>query len=512
MLKYNIMLKRQLRQRRLKLSIGKKIFKKIKHFFLFLKKLLTFNITTIMFGVLLLYMIITVILYTTSSHVTSYQVTVGPLTKNPVCNALALREEQIVPAGGSGYIDYYAREGMQVRKNGSVYALDNEKTEASDIKLSAEQLEKMRATMEKFSYGFQCSDFYDTYSFKYELQGSILHASGIMEQQTATSNEDTNEDSNVLKGQAIGESVSLGNQKVFTSPEAGVVVYSSDGYEEKTPDDLKENDFDEKAYKKTELLTNKKVKKGEPVYKVITSEEWTLMVPLTEKLAATIADRSSIKVKFLKDGETQNGALSISTIGDQKIAQIDLKNGMARYASDRFLEIELVVNTRSGLKIPVSSIITKEFYLIPRDFLANGNNTEGKGFIRELQHKNKAATTEFVEAIIYKEVDAEGNEITYDTADTSGGYCYVDKKTFHESDVLIKPDSNETFVVGEVDYLEGVYGMNKGYAVFRQIEILDQNEAYCIVKQGTSYGLQPFDYIVLEGETVQEEDILSGTY
>ena len=333
-----------------------------------------------------------------------------------------------------------------------------------------------------------------------------------MEQQTATSNEDTNEDSNVLKGQAIGESVSLGNQKVFTSPEAGVVVYSSDGYEEKTPDDLKENDFDEKAYKKTELLTNKKVKKGEPVYKVITSEEWTLMVPLTEKLAATIADRSSIKVKFLKDGETQNGALSISTIGDQKIAQIDLKNGMARYASDRFLEIELVVNTRSGLKIPVSSIITKEFYLIPRDFLANGNNTEGKGFIRELQHKNKAATTEFVEAIIYKEVDAEGNEITYDTADTSGGYCYVDKKTFHESDVLIKPDSNETFVVGEVDYLEGVYGMNKGYAVFRQIEILDQNEEYCIVKQGTSYGLQPFDYIVLEGETVQEEDILSGTY
>ena len=48
-------------------------------------------------------MIITVILYTTSSHVTSYQVTAGPFNKNPVCNALALREEQIVPAGVSGY-------------------------------------------------------------------------------------------------------------------------------------------------------------------------------------------------------------------------------------------------------------------------------------------------------------------------------------------------------------------------------------------------------------------------
>lgn len=66
------------------MSIGKKILKKLKQFFLFLKKLLTFNITTIMFGVLLLYMIITVVLYATSDHVTSYQVTVGPLTKNPV--------------------------------------------------------------------------------------------------------------------------------------------------------------------------------------------------------------------------------------------------------------------------------------------------------------------------------------------------------------------------------------------------------------------------------------------
>ena len=50
--------------------------------------------------------------------------------------------------------------------------------------------------------------------------------------------------------------------------------------------------------------------------------------------------------------------------------------------------------------------------------------------------------------------------------------------------------------------------MNKGYAVFRQINILDQNEEYCIVSQGTSYGLQAFDYIVLDGKSVKEEEIL----
>ena len=479
--------------------------KKLKEFFSAIKRVLTFNIATMMFGALFIYMVITVILYATSSHVTSYQVTSGPLTKNPVCTALALREEQVVQAGGTGYTRYYAREGMQVRKNGSVYGLSAAKQEAPDIQLTEEQLEKLRSSMAKFAYSFDGSDFYDTYSFKYELEGSILQAAGVTEQ---VKDEEEDETSQVIAGQAVGSAVSLGSQTVYTAPEAGVVVYSTDGYEQKTAKDLKEEDFNERAYKKTDLLTSEKIKAGDSVYKVITSEKWTLMVPITDKLAAAIADRTSIKVRFTKDGESQNGSLSIVNVGNQKVAKIQLQNGMIRYASDRFLEIELVVNTQSGLKIPVSSIVTKEFYLIPRDFLAKGDNGEGRGFIREVDNRKGSPVTEFVEAVIYKEIDEDGNEITAETQADPGGYCYVDEKTFRENDVLKKPDSSETFVVGEVDYLEGVYGMNKGYAVFRQIEILDQNEEYCIVAKGTSYGLQPFDYIVLDGESVKEEEIL----
>ena len=101
------------------MSGGRKFSGTVKNIFLSIGKLLTYNITTIMFGALLLYMIITVVLYTTSGHVTSYQVTVGPLTKNPVCTALALRTEEVVTAEKAGYIEYYATEGMQVRKDGS---------------------------------------------------------------------------------------------------------------------------------------------------------------------------------------------------------------------------------------------------------------------------------------------------------------------------------------------------------------------------------------------------------
>lgn len=481
----------------------------IKKLCMVIKKLLTYNIATIMFGALFVYMIVTVILYSTSSHVTSYQVTVGPLTKNPVCTALAIREEQIVPAGASGYVEYYAREGMQVRKNGSVYAITNTRKEVKSVELSEEQLEKMRSNMANFSYGFSGSDFYDAYSFKYELQGSILQAAGIMEQGSADSKgeADTDEETGALVGEEVGSMVALGRQSVYTAPEAGIVVYSTDGYESLTTENITEEAFNEKSYKKTDLLTSKEIAAGDPVYKVITSENWTLMVPLTDKLAATLSGRESIKVKFTKDGESQNGSLSIVQIGNQKAARIQLKNGMPRYASDRFLEVELVINTQSGLKIPVSSVVEKEFYTIPRNFLAQGDNGEGKGFIKEVDGKS-SSVTEFVDAVIYKEVNSKGQEIGWGEEEDTSGYCYVDKETFEEGDVLKKPDSSETYTVKETDKLQGVYGMNKGYAVFRQINILDQNEEYCIVSQGTSYGLQAFDYIVLDGESVKEEEIL----
>ena len=481
----------------------------IKKLCMVIKKLLTYNIATIMFGALFVYMIVTVILYSTSSHVTSYQVTVGPLTKNPVCTALAIREEQIVPAGASGYVEYYAREGMQVRKNGSVYAITNTRKEVKSVELSEEQLEKMRSNMANFSYGFSGSDFYDAYSFKYELQGIILQAAGIMEQGSADSKgeADTDEETGALVGEEVGSMVALGRQSVYTAPEAGIVVYSTDGYESLTTENITEEAFNEKSYKKTDLLTSKEIAAGDPVYKVITSENWTLMVPLTDKLAATLSGRESIKVKFTKDGESQNGSLSIVQIGNQKAARIQLKNGMTRYASDRFLEVELVINTQSGLKIPVSSVVEKEFYTIPRNFLAQGDNGEGKGFIREVDGKS-SSVTEFVDAVIYKEVNSKGQEIGWGEEEDTSGYCYVGKETFEEGDVLKKPDSSETYTVKETDKLQGVYGMNKGYAVFRQINILDQNEEYCIVSQGTSYGLQAFDYIVLDGESVKEEEIL----
>ena len=77
-----------------------------------------------------------------------------------------------------------------------------------------------------------------------------------------------------------------------------------------------------------------------------------------------------------------------------------------------------------------------------------------------------------------------------------------------KGDALINTDTGEKYVIGETDTLEGVYCINKGYAVFRRIEILDENEEYAIVSKNTTYGLSRYDHIVRNADKVKEEDIL----
>ena len=74
--------------------------------------------------------------------------------------------------------------------------------------------------------------------------------------------------------------------------------------------------------------------------------------------------------------------------------------------------------------------------------------------------------------------------------------------------MIISQKDQSRYVVSDVGVLEGVYCINQGHAVFRRIEILDQNEEYAIVSKNTAYGLARYDHIVRNADKVDEEEIL----
>ena len=460
---------------------GQKLLQKIRSVF-------SLNIGTMLFGVLFIYMLFSLVLYLTSSNIESYLVIAGPLSRNETYTGLAIRTETVCKADTSGYVSYYAREGSKINANGVVYGISSSQKPDASTDLSAEDLSAIRSQMLSFSKGFNASKFNNTYSFKYNLEGSILQYAGVS---------GASSDSGVIN---------YGGQTLRKADQDGIILYATDGYENKTVDTLTEEDFDQNAYHETDLKTHGSVSVGDSIYTLISDEKWSLMIPLSEKQAVKLADRTVVRVKFLKDDMTQSGDFSIVQIDGSKYGRIDFNKGLIRYASDRFLEIELVTNTVTGLKIPLSSIVTKEFYQIPSDYATTNEDSQETGFMVLTKDKSGNEVRTFVSPSIYAKIEDEDQK-KEDESEQKYIY-YVDKKSFKEGDVIISEKNKSRYVVSDVDVLEGVYCINQGYAVFRRIEILDQNEEYAIVAKSTAYGLARYDHIVRNADKVDEEEIL----
>ncbi len=399
-----------------------------------IKSIFGLNIGTMLFGVLLLYMIFSAILYLTSDKVESYQVISGPLSRNETYTGLAVREESVYKADTDGYITYYAKEGNKINANGVIYGIGSTMPSDNEAELTAEEILNIRNDMMSFSKSFNSSKFNNTYSFKYNLEGNILQYAGSSQSGVTTDmmsfsksfnsskfnntySFKYNLEGNILQYAGSSQSgvTTLGGQKITKTDRDGIVLYSMDGYEDKTVStltaadfdqnayhetDLKNDgsiqttaaDFDQNAYHETDLKNDGSIQTGDPVYTLITDERWSLLIPLSSKQEAKLADRTAVRVKFLKDDMTQSGDFSIVEIEGQKYGKIDFNKGLIRYAADRFLEIELVTNTVTGLKIPLSSIVTKEAYKIPDKYLTTDPKTQKTGLMIEGSDKNGNST------------------------------------------------------------------------------------------------------------------------
>ena len=300
--------------------------------------------------------------------------------------------------------------------------------------------------------------------------------------------------------------MTISGQNICKAQEDGIILYSMDGYENKTADTISAEDFDQTSYHETDLKTDGKVQAGDNIYTNITSELWSLIIPLSDKQAAKLQGRTAIRVKFLKDDMTQSGDFSIIKIDGSKYGKIDFSRGLIRYASDRFLDIELVTNTVTGLKIPLSAIVARDFYVIPAEYATTDPDSGSVGFNKVSRDSDGNNVRTFINATIYGKVKVkDDNE---NDSDKEVYNYYVDKNAFKEGDAIVKDDSNQRFIVGETDSLEGVYCINQGYAVFRQVDILDQNEEYAIISSSTSYGLSRYDRIARDSAQVKAQDIL----
>ena len=442
------------------------------------------NIGTILFGIIFVYLVFTVLIYFTKDRVSVYEVREGSILKDRNLTGMVLRKETVVNAEKSGYVNYFVDDAQKVALGTNIYTITSSKLETQtdqdsneEVSLNADEWNSILLKAQGFNESYSPEEFKTASNLKSEV-------TAILQNNTTQSR--------VAQLNSILQS---GNVDAFQSPDDGIVELSVDGYENLTTDNITDEMFDKANYSVTELSGNQKIDVGQPVYRLVTDEEWTVTVRLTSDLAQTFQkkmngeDSLSVEVRFLKDNKDLWGTMRLTEKKNDIYANITFKDSMIRYADKRYLNVELILEDQSGLKIPKSSVIKKSCYAIPQDYITTGGNSSDSGVM--IQDKDSA---------VFQQI-----EIYYVSDD---GTNYVNPESLKAGTTLIKPESSETMTVEKTAEVSGVYNINQGYAVFNAVEILCESDEYYIIKEGNSYGLSNYDHIVQDGEDVKEDEVV----
>ncbi len=417
-------------------------------------------------------------LYLTRKSIASYEVVYGTIAGNYRYNALAIKEEEIVKSDISGNIAYYAREGAKAHTGMIVCAVGVLNTASGKengivTELSEDSMTQAKDEIMSFAVNFNEDAFSSTYGFKSDMQGVILQSS-------------------------IDEDAGTYVSGSYAAQKPGFVLYSVDGMEDLTADTLSVSDFNSASYQNMNLRLKSAVNAGDPIFKLVTNDTWDLCFPVDNALRRDLEGVDKVKVRFLKDNSTFSAHIEIVEGKDGTYGKVTLTSSLVRYVTDRYLEIELILNRASGLKIPVTSISEKTFVEIPEEYATVNEDTTSEIYlIRETFAADGSSTTSGVNASVY-------------SFDRETGHYLVNTSLFETGDYIIMPGTNRKYQITDetMRTIQGVYNINKGYAVFREVNILDENEEFCIVNPGNVYGLSAHDRIALDASKVDTDDIV----
>lgn len=452
----------------------------------FHKRPKTINVGVIVFAIIFIYLLITVYIYLSKENISIYQITENSsLTKNNEYSGIILRNEHIVTADKSGYVRYYLPSGEKTAANALLYSLDEsgEVTKAlAEENSYTETLKKMdlsslKRQISQFATSFSANNFDSIYDFKTSISYSLLDLMNYNNLEYLT------------KLLATVEADGMFN--LYYSDKSYTVVYYVDGYEKLTPHNVKPDNLNKDSYNRTSLNTTNFIKQGDAVYKYVEDDTWNIVFALTDEDAEYYGGQSSLKVYFNSHDITLTAPFEILQNETGKYGCLSFDKYLPEFIDNRYVDFKILFEDKTGLKLPVSAVISKDFYIIPVEYYFESQ--DGGGFYVEKTDVNGMITHELVEPTIYN---------------STATHYYVDTTAFEEGSYIIEIYSKERYRIGQKASLSGVYNVNKGYTLFRQIEVADHNEEYYIIKTDTKYGISLYDHIILNGRLVKEGQVI----
>ncbi|MDO5520879.1 MAG: HlyD family efflux transporter periplasmic adaptor subunit [bacterium] len=442
------------------------------------------NLGVVIFVIMFVYLVIELVKYFSGEQLSVYEVTESQIANDNTYQGLIIRDEKVVSLDKEGYLSYYVSEGKKIGKNSTIYSIDqtgnvydllseNEKQED----LTEKDILEIRDCINSYRRIYNGSNYKAVYDYKYSLENTAMELTNI----------------NLLSSLAeiLKTKDTKGTFDVVKTKDSGSVAYYTDGFESVTVDTFTADMFDSSNYKKTELRSTDKKEAKSDVYKLITNENWNIVIPLSESQAKALSERTVVKVTFMQDKLYTNALFKIIQKDNRKYGIISLRNYIQQYLTDRYIDISISTDVITGYKVPKSAVTDKAFYKIPTSYFTKGGDDDSTGLIQVTTDKEGKKKYKFVETSVVSSDDK---------------YSYIDISTFKEGTIICdEKDNKKQLTIKETGKVTGVYNVNKGYPTFKVIEVLTENNEYYIIGMKTTNGLNNYDHIILNVDLAKEE-------
>ena len=430
----------------------------------------------ILFG-LAVYLAVNIFIMANKDKVSFYEVKAAQLSYDTTFKGIAIRNEKLIYAEDSGYVSYFVRNKKKTAKNSVIYCVDSKsstynalKKDFGNDKLDKSQIKDIKNTIARYLEGDSTTIIGNIGDFKEQL-GSMIYdfvSNNMIEN---------------LKDY-VADGMTGSSFHVCKSPISGVVSFKSDAYTGITSDmvtaDMFENAPEIKNLRSPGLITS-----ADPVYRICEDENWSIVCKVTEDFYVDNVGTREAMVLIGNKSTPVNVTTTPYSIDGDYFVEIKLNTYMSEFIDDRLLSVRFINDRDAGLKIPVSSVVQKDYYLVPINM-----------FVEDREHN----------IMLLKKETADPNtgEIylvnVYPTKYYSDGYyAYIDPQYVSDGDVINNPDTGNRMRVSTMNSLDGVYNVNKGYYQFVRIERLETGSDYIIINPSTPDGIREYDHIALDG-------------
>lgn len=448
------------------------------------------NLGTLIFLIIVLYLSVCIFRYLGKEKLAVYEVSSSDITESISGTGIILRKEQLCKTEQGGYVNYYLKDGSHVKKGGTVYIIDTSgKLQSGLSKLIKEKEnvsseEKSQIIEDLKALGDSFSD--DSFSVIYEAKNNI---SRDLMSYSDTLIADHKQELKEKYGENCYIEVAAG------AP--GMVSFSSDGLENLKMAEINESLFDERP-KMNNLRSSEKSKAGTSVYRLVTSQEWKLVLPVNKDNYNRMKDLeekdiTNVQVTFRKDNFSVKAPYQCKKKKDGYYVVLTFDNYVQRYLDQRYLSVELLLSETEGLKIPASSLTNKKVFKIPSRLLEKGSDSDKN------QQVNLMTVNKKGEKVLHQK--------TVKVYNTVGDMVYISASGLEKGDIIADVTKKDRYELPETTDLPGVYVVNRGYAVFEPVEISERNEDYCIIDVNEN-SIELYDRVILNSDTIKENQVI----